>query len=316
MNGDSMLVVVAGEALFDLIARPEGPLVAVPGGSPYNTARAVARLGVKCAWIGGLSSDRFGRALGAGLDADGVGLDFVQRTDLPTTLALAELGSDGAASYRFYVQGTSAPELLPRPRRHALPRGTRALLVGSLGLVLEPMADTIEWIVSSLDRDVVLMLDPNARPSITPDVDGWRSRLVRVMARADIVKASVEDLAVLCPGAAPAQATAWIESQGPRVVLVTEGPSPVLVRVAGSVHWIDTPQVEVLDTVGAGDTFSGAFLACAVEMGLGRDGLADAEAILRAARFAVRASAIVCGRVGADPPRLAELGGWPDSPTE
>jgi fructokinase len=94
---------------------------------------------------------------------------------------------------------------------------------------------------------------------------------------------------------------------------VTDGPAPVLVRVAGSVHRIDVPAVQVVDTVGAGDTFSGAFLACVVAMGLRRDGLADVEAVLTAARFAVRASALDCGRVGADPPALAELGGWPES---
>jgi fructokinase len=182
-------VVVVGEALLDLISRDDGPIVAVPGGSPYNTARAVARLGLPCAWIGGLSSDRFGRTLEAWLAADGVGLELVQRTDLPTTLALAELDADGAASYRFYTEGTAAPRLLPPSSGGSgLPRGTRALLVGSLGLVLEPMAATVEGIVSSLDPDVLLMLDPNARPSITPDVNAWRARVGRVTARADIVK--------------------------------------------------------------------------------------------------------------------------------
>ncbi len=304
-------IVVVGEALFDLISRSDGPLVAVPGGSPYNTARAVARLGLPCAWIGGLSSDRFGRTLEAGLAADGVGLELVQRTDLPTTLAIAEVGADGAASYRFYTQGTAAPRLLPAPHGSGLPRGTRAVLVGSLGLVLEPMATTVDGIVESLDPDILLMLDPNARPSATPALDAWRARVGRVMARADIVKASVDDLAALYPGSTPADSAALIETLGPRVVLVTDGPAPVLVRVARSVHWIDARAVQVVDTVGAGDTFSGAFLACVVEMGLRRGGLADVEAVLRAANFAVGVSAVVCGRVGADPPTLVELGGWP-----
>ena len=95
------------------------------------------------------------------------------------------------------------------------------------------------------------------------------------------------------------------------MVLVTDGPSPVLVRIAGSEHWVNPPPVDVVDTIGAGDTFGGAFLACAVEMALKRDQLTDVETVLTAARFAVRASALVCARVGADPPRLAELGGWP-----
>ena len=89
------MIVVAGEALVDLILRPDGTIAAVPGGGPYNAARAIGRLGVPVAWIGGLSSDRFGRDLEAGLTADGVTLDLVQRTDLPTTLALAELDAVG-----------------------------------------------------------------------------------------------------------------------------------------------------------------------------------------------------------------------------
>lgn len=312
MRSESGWIVVAGEALVDLIARDGEPLTAVAGGGPYNTARAIARLGQTCAWIGGLSSDRFGRALEAGLLADGVLLDLVQRSDLPTTLALAELGAGGAASYRFYVHGTAGPALLPGPLGRGLPPQTRALLVGSIGLVLEPMADTVIGLVSSLGPDVLLMLDPNARPSITTDVVGWRDRIGRVLARADIVKASVEDLAALRPGATAVESAAWVESAGPRVVLVTDGPAPVLVRVAGAMHLVEAPSVQVVDTVGAGDTFGGAFLACVLEMGLGRDGLGDVEAVLTAARFAVRASGLVCGRVGADPPTLAELGGWPD----
>jgi fructokinase len=312
VTDESGLVVVVGEALVDLIARDGEPLTAVSGGSSYNTARAIARLGRPCIWIGGLSSDRFGKSLEAGLIADGVVVDLVQRSDLPTTLALAELGTGGAASYRFYVEGTAGSALVPGPLAGGLPSQTRALLVGSLGLVLQPMADTVVGLVSSLGPDVLLMLDPNARPSIIADVDDWRDRIGRVLARTDIVKASVEDLAVLRSGSTASEAAAWVESVGPRVVLVTDGPAPVLVRVAGAVYSVEAPSVRIVDTVGAGDTFAGAFLACVLEMGLGGDGLGDIDAVLTAARFAVRASSIVCGRVGADPPTLAELGGWPD----
>ena len=123
------MIVVAGEALVDLIARPDGTIAAVPGGGPYNAARAIGRLGVPVAWIGVLSSDRFGRELEAGLTADGVALDLVQRTDLPTTLALAELDASGAATYRFYTDGTSAPALVPA-RGRAAGRDARACTPG------------------------------------------------------------------------------------------------------------------------------------------------------------------------------------------
>ena len=195
----------------------------------------------------------------------------MQRTDLPTTLALAELGADGAASYGFYTEGTSAPAVLPGPLAGGIAPSARAFLTGSLGLVLEPMASTLESVALGVPADRIVMLDPNARPSITRDPDAWRARIARVMARADIVKAST----------------------------------------AEGTQLVEAPPVAVVDTVGAGDTFGGAFLACLVNEGVGPDGLGDTATVLRAARFAVRASAFVCGRAGANPPTLAELGGWP-----
>jgi fructokinase len=307
----SPLIVVAGDALVDLIVRSDGRIVPVGGGGPYNAARAVARLGVPCAWVGGLSTDRFGQMLEGGLASDGVTLDLVQRTDLPTTLALAELGADGSAAYRFYTEGTSAPAVIPGPLDSGLPVSTRAVLTGTLGMVLEPMATTLEGMVHALPDHVLLMVDPNARPSVIPDAAAWRARLARVLARADIVKASSEDLAFLRPGTTVDEAVAWIRSRGARVVLVTDGGRPVSVHLGGSAHAVPAPQVRVVDTVGAGDTFGGAFLACLVHEGVTRATVGDEAAVLRATRFAVRASAFVCERAGANPPTLDEMGGWP-----
>jgi len=307
------LIVVAGEALIDLIVRADGEIVPIAGGSPFNSVRAIARLGLPASWIGGLSSDRFGRMLEGGLAGDGVGRDQVQRTDLPTTLALAELGADGSASYRFYTEATSAPAVLPGPLAGGVAPSARAFLTGSLGLVLEPMASTLEAVALAVPADRIVMLDPNARPSITRDPDAWRARMARVMARADIVKASAEDLEYLRPGESLEASAAWVKAQGPTVVLVTDGSRPVRVVTGEGTEMVVAPPVDVVDTVGAGDTFGGAFLACLVHEGVGPDGLGDAATVLRAARFAVRASAFVCGRAGANPPTLAELGGWPEA---
>ncbi|HEY5435816.1 MAG TPA: carbohydrate kinase [Candidatus Limnocylindrales bacterium] len=307
------MIVLAGDALVDLIVRPDGQLVPVAGGGPYNAARAVARLGVPCAWIGGLSGDRFGRVLEAGLAADGVSLDLAQRTDLPTTLALAELDEHGAAAYRFYTEGTSAPAVYPGPLAAGLPPGTRAVLTGTLGFVLEPMASTLEAWVADLPDDPIVMVDPNCRPSITRDPDAYRARLARVLVRTDIVKASVEDLVFLRPGETSEAVVAWIGSLGPRAILVTDGGRPVTVFVGGVVHRVPAPPIRVVDTVGAGDTFGGALLACLVHDGVTRATVADEAALLRAVRFAVRASAAVCERAGANPPTLDELGGWPQA---
>jgi fructokinase len=173
------------------------------------------------------------------------------------------------------------------------------------------MATTLEAWARDLPDDVVLMVDPNCRPSITRDPGAYRARLARVLARADIVKASTEDLAFLRPGEPAGDAIAWLESLGPRVILVTDGGRPVIVRIDGARYEVAAPSVRIVDTVGAGDTFGGAFLACFVHGGGGRASVVDHDAVLRAARFAVRASAAVCGRAGADPPTLDELGGWP-----
>jgi len=305
------MIVVAGEALIDLIVRPDGQLVPVAGGGPYNTARAIGRLGLEVAWLGGLSRDHFGQVLEGGLVADGVSLALAQRTSLPTTLAVAELDEGGSATYRFYVEGTSAPAVVTDALVAGLPASCRAVHVGTLGLVLEPMATTLEALVAELPGDALLMVDPNCRPSIIRDPDGFRARIGRVLARADVVKVSIEDLAFLMPGNMAEESARRVVALGPRVVLITDGASPVRAWIDGSVCEVAAPAVTVVDTVGAGDTFGGAFLACLLADGGGREAIADPAAVLRAVRFAVRASAMVCERPGADPPTLAQLGGWP-----
>ena len=274
----SPLIVVAGEALVDLIVRPDGEIVSVAGGSPYNSVRAIARLGVPASWVGGLSSDRFGRMLEDGLAGDGVGRELVQRTDLPTTLALAELGADGSASYRFYTEATSAPARAARAARRRDP-GVRPRVPDRIAGP-GPGAHGVHARGRSPRRcaaDRIVMLDPNARPSITRDPDAWRARMTRIMARADIVKASTEDLEYLRPGETPEAAAAWVRAQGPAVVLVTDGGRPVRVLAGDATELVPAPPVTVVDTVGAGDTFGGAFLACLVHEGIGPDGLGDAR---------------------------------------
>jgi fructokinase len=292
------VIVVAGEALVDVIVHPDGGSVAVPGGGPYNAARAIGRLGVPVSFAGCLSTDEHGRAMATALVDDGVSLDLVQRSDLPTTRAQAELDARGEAQYRFDVVGTSAPSLDAATAKGTWPQGLDALHVGTLGLVFEPMATTIEELVAGLSRDAMLMVDPNCRPSAVSDEAGYRARMARLLDRADIVKTSVADLAYL--GYAPAS----------RLLVITDGARPVRVRHDGRSSTIDAPPTEVVDTVGAGDTFGGALLASLVHDGVGRSTLGEEVSVLRAVRFAARASAAVCGRAGADPPTLGELGGW------
>ncbi len=301
------VIVVIGEALIDLLVRPDGRVEAAAGGGPLNTARTIARLGQRVAFAGRLSTDAFGRRLRDALATDGVDLDLVDSTDDPTTLAVVEAGADGVADYRFYLEGTSAPGLdagvVERMGRPA------ALHVGTLGLVLEPIGSTVELVVRSMPPDAIVMLDLNARPAATPDREAWVGRVERLLGRVDIVKASVEDLRRFRPDTEPQTAADAVVAAGPRVLLLTDGAAPVRIVSAGWMRTVEPPRVEVVDTVGAGDVFGGAFLATWIGEGRDRDGLAAADAVVDATRFAARVASISCTRPGADPPWASELGG-------
>jgi len=290
------VIVVAGEALVDLVPGQDDALRAHPGGGPFNTARTIGRLGQPVAFLGRLSCDRFGRTLEAMLEADGVGLGCVVRTDEPTTLALAEVDAAGAATYRFYTEGTSAPGLT------AAAAGEPAVLhAGTLGLVLEPMARAVEALVARLAGRALIMVDPNIRTAAIADETGYRARLDRVLAHTDVVKVSDEDLAWLAPGGT-------LLERGPAVALVTRGGEGATVHGAFGTVEVAAPPVAVADTIGAGDTFGAGWLAWWTEHGLGPSALGDRDAVAEATAFACRAAAITCSRPGADPPRRAELG--------
>lgn len=297
---------VAGEALIDLVLDDAGELSPHPGGGPFNAARAIGRLEQPVRYLGRLSSDRFGALLRSELLTDGVNLDAVAATDDPTTLALAELDADGGATYRFYVEGTSAPGLTPADTDTVLDDAA-VLYVGTLGLVLEPMAATLEALAGAAPGDVLVALDPNCRPAVIDDPTGYRARLSRMLARTDLVKASEDDLAWLAPDSAPAEAARALLAQGPRVALVTRGGAGALVVTGQDVVEVPAPSVEVVDTIGAGDAFGGAFLASWQRRGLTRGELADVEAVVEGVRFACLVAALTCTRAGASPPRLAEL---------
>ena len=221
-----MTVVVTGEALVDLLIGHDGDVTAALGGGPFNTARTMSRLGVPAAYAGVLSHDRFGELLLATLHADGVDDTLVQRTELPTTLAAAELDEHGAATYRFYVSGTAAPSLAP----FVVPPTVTAVHAGTLGLVLEPMATVTEQLVLGLADDVLLMVDINCRPKVVTDRGAYLERIRRVAGRADVVKVSGDDLDYLAGddgnGSTATSAEAALRGlldAGVRVVLHTDG---------------------------------------------------------------------------------------------
>jgi len=303
------VIVVAGESLVDLVVRADGNVTATPGGGPYNVARALGRLGLAASFLGRISTDPFGRILRAGLVADGVDTGCVIATDDPTMLAVAEIDADGSATYRFHTHGTAAVGLDAADIPDGLLLATTAVHIGTLGLVFEPMAATIERLVREAPAEVLVVADPNCRPAAIGDPPRYGARLDRIFGRTDVVKVSAEDLAWLEPGREPVEAARHLLARGPAVALLTDSPRPVRIVTAAGVDILEVPDVAVVDTIGAGDAFGAGFLAAWTRAGHGRAELADPPAVRDATRFAIEIGARTVGRAGADPPRSAELHG-------
>jgi fructokinase len=226
---------------------------------------------------------------------------------------VATLDQAGVADYAFYLDGTAGADLDYEALKKALPAGATTLHVGDLGLVMEPVGAAIERLISSdVPPQVLVLLDPNCRPSAVADHEAYRRRIGVIARRADIVKASTEDLAYLYPGVPPGEAAKALLDSGSSLVLVTDGPRPARAFLPDSVLAEEIPSVTVVDTIGAGDAFGGGFLAWWTAHGLGQadlGGPAPARDALvgQALRAAVAAAALTCARPGADPPTLAEL---------
>jgi fructokinase len=302
-------ILVGGEALFDVVATDGDELKAHPGGGPFNASRTIARLEQPVAYLGRLSTDQFGARLERILLDDGVSLQSVVRTEDPTTLALAELGDGGSVSrYRFYTHGTSAAGLTSEAALLALPERVATVFVGTLGLVLEPMASALEAVVDRLSgTDTMVAVDPNCRPHIIGDPGPYRRRLRWLLERTHLVKVSEEDVHFLDPDRDPVKATRALLVDGPAVGILTRGGDGAVVVTATDAVEVAPPKIEVADTIGAGDAFAGGFLAWWRERGLGAAQLDDLDTVVEAARFACLVAAKTCERPGASPPYRSEL---------
>jgi len=300
-----MPIVVGGEALIDLVPHAD-QLAAHPGGGPYNTARTLARLEQDVHYLGCLSDDGFGATLRAHLEEDGVRLDTVVPTTKPTTLALAEVDSVGGASYRFYTDGTSAPSVTPEAALAALPADVDFLHVGTLGLIMQPVASALQAVVEAVADRALVMVDPNCRPTFIPDRDAYRDSLDKTLRHAHVVKVSGDDLEYLTPGLGVAEAA---RALGAGVALVTLGGDGALVVTREDEFTVAAPKITVVDTIGAGDAFGGGFLAYWARAGLTREALEDRDAVRAATTFACVVAARTCERAGASPPRYSDLDG-------
>ena len=227
------MIAVIGEALIDLVVDEAGAVAARPVVGPFNTARTLGRLGVETTFLGRWSADRFGRTLRERLSADGLRSACTPAGRL-STLAVADLGPDGTVRYDFYLTGTASAALDYAVLAAALPHGVTAVHVGTLSLVMEPIASAIERLITGgLPPDALVMVDPNCRPAAIGDRDAYLDRFERILHRADVVKVSVEDLDYLCPGVPAEVAATNLLGDRPALVLVTDGPPGTGLPVRG-----------------------------------------------------------------------------------
>lgn len=301
------MIVVCGEALIDMLVDGDGSRRPSPGGGPFNTARALARLGVPTAFLGRFSNDAYGQLLAKQLRADGASLALASFGPEPTTIAVARVGEDGLAEYDFWLKGTSAPNLTLDAVPQALPKDIEALHLGTLGLLLEPIASTLTELVRRSKRRPLIMLDPNIRPALASD-PRYRERLSWFISQSTIVKASAEDLAWLYPGLGYEVAAQKIVEQGAGLVLVTLGAQGAYGTTGTADVSVPAVPVEVVDTIGAGDAFGAAVLAWLHERHLLRPELRvsqdDVKCLLE---YACLAASLTCSRAGAEPPWRSEM---------
>src|SRR5438105_10806622 len=308
------MFIVCGEALLDVFSNGVTPtgfaFDARIGGSPFNLALGLARMGQPVGFFGGMASGFVGERLLQALADEGVQTASVARLDAPATLSVVGLDAHGVPSYAFYGE-RCADRLLPLSALAQVPAAS-VFHVGSYTMVVEPVASTLRALIERERGRSLIAYDPNVRLNVEPDLRRWNEVLDWMVARAHLVKISDEDLALLRPGVAAADIVAQWLAAGVALVVVTRGGE-------GASAWTAHQQVEVpavpctlVDTVGAGDSFQAALLASLAEQqALTPEALRglDAAALSSALSMAARAAAITCSRRGADLPRRTDLYG-------
>ena len=307
------MILCCGEALIDMLPREttlgEPAFAPYAGGAVFNTAIALGRLGAPVEFFSGLSTDLFGQQLVRVLAESKAGTRYAHFSPRPTTLAFVDL-KDGHASYVFYDEGTAGRMLSPENLPH-LADDVEALLFGAISLIPEPCGSTYEALMAREHARRVTMLDPNIRPGFIPDRTRHAERIRRMVAMADIVKLSDEDLAWFGEAGSPEDVIRnWLD-QGPKLIVLTQGGKGATGYSRDHVASVASRKVEVVDTVGAGDTFNAGILASLHEQGLlTKAGVANLskDAIGAALDLGARAAAVTVSRAGANPPWRRELG--------
>lgn len=305
------MILSCGEALIDMLPREtlEGDTGFVPhaGGSVFNTAIAIGRLGGKAGFFSGLSSDFLGTILRDTLEKSRVDTQFCAISDAPTTLAFVRL-NNGQASYSFYDENT-AGRLLNETQLPDLSDEVAALMFGGISLISEPCGSTYEALMLREAPQRVTMLDPNIRPNFITDKPKHLARIKRMIGAADILKLSDEDLIWFSEGTDhDAIATSWLtpaDQTGPKIIIITKGADGADAYAACGKISIAGEKVIVADTVGAGDTVNAGVLVSLEKQGLlSKHAVANitAEQLSTAVTLGIKAAAITVSRAGANPP--------------
>jgi fructokinase len=289
---------VAGEALMDLIPVAGGDRVPMVGGGPANTAKAVARLGYQAYFVGGISFDDYGKAIEEELVGSGVDLALVYRGDESTALAIATIDENGLAKYDFELEGTASFAF----DTSWLPSGDVDVIhVGSVATLLEPGAsELLKWVST---KSAPIIFDPNVRPSIEGNQDVYRAAVERWIDVASIVKLSEDDLNFLYGENANLVVDQWL-SRGVSIVVVTRAEKGLSAYSTGSLVEVPAVSVEVVDTVGAGDTIGAVLVEGVLVHGIANLAGKTLKLVLERA---AKAAAITCSRAGANPPTREEL---------
>ncbi|WP_353184316.1 PfkB family carbohydrate kinase [Bosea sp. (in: a-proteobacteria)] len=304
------MILVCGEALVDLfVAAPEGgemPARIVAGGSPFNLAIGLARLGVPAAFLGGVSRDRFGAFLAQRLAEEGVDGRFLVRSDRPTTISVVTTAADGQPRYSFHGEGAADRRLAPADLPAALPAEVEALAFGSYTMAVEPVGSALAALAAREAGRRVISVDPNLRPMAVGDMTRWAEAAERFYRVATIVKASDEDVRIAWGGRlSPGEAAAYWLERGAGLVVITEGARGATGFCRAGQVSVAGHAVAVADTVAAGDSFHAALLARLAGSGrLNPAAIAalDRPALAELLAYAAAAAAVTVTRRGADLP--------------
>jgi len=307
------LVTSMGEVLIDFIPIEEnGRTVGFrmhPGGSPFNVAVGLVRLGQPTAFAGKISTDLFGRYLLEHVEAEGIDTRFLVTDSAPSTLAFVAI-EDGEPAYAFYDKGAADTLLSTEDVPAALFEETSIIHFGSISLLRGITPTAILQTVQRLKGHALLSFDPNLRSDLVRDAASYRALLDELFSLADIVKVSDADLIWLTPGKSVDEAAAELLAHGPALVAVTRGGDGVLAMSRQGQTSVPGFSVQVVDTVGAGDAFSAGLLAALAERGVTSRARLEAmspEALISTLSFGAAVAAITCSRAGADPPRRNEV---------